>query len=346
MPKRRPLVVSITVVVALGLIAIAVYYFVLLPKTHREKAVIAKPEAPPDLAKLRDVYTAGVEALQRGDGTDAVKHFSSFRFGSRAVEQYRLYLLANGHQLAGDRKSARTTLAALWERGANLVYWEDAAFNLGGLYRSVADWDRSADVYGSIAVRSETPSITAAARWNAIEDRFVRGDIDAVLYAARNIAIKSPRAGQAGDALAVVRSLSSVPKDGAIRLSPAERLERAVGLMRDGDPQNAFEELTALEPVAPPALRDPVALNRGLCLYQLRRFEEANKVLEPLTSHAFRVAIPAIYHASKSYRALASSINPVVYNTQLQRKQVGVTKVRRGKGKKAKIITKPKFAKV
>jgi len=344
--RKRWLVVSIAVVVALALVALGIYYFDLLPKAQREKAARAKPEAPPDLAKLRDVYTAGVEALQRGDGPDAVKQLSSFRFGSRAVEQYRLYLLANGHQVAGDRKSARTTLAQLWSMTPALAYWEDAAFNLAGLYRNVADWDRSADVYAGIAVRSETPSVTATARWNVIEDRFIRGDIDAVLFAARNIAIKSPRAAQAGDALAIVRSLSSVPKDAAIRITADERLERAVNLLRDGDPQNALDELTALEPVAPPSMHEAVALNRGIALYQLRRYEDANKVLEPLASSSFKVAIPAIYHASKSYRALASSINPVVYKTVLQRKQVGVTKVKRGKGKKARTITKPKFAKV
>jgi len=346
MRRRKWLVVTITTLVALGLIAIGVYYFIPGRATHKEKVVHATPEAPPDLARLRDAYDAGLEALAHGDGAGAVKHFSSFRFGSRAVEQYRLYLLANGHQRAGDLKSARATLAALWERKANLVYWEDAAFNLAGLYRSAGDRDRSADVHAGIAVRSETPSITATARWNTIEDRFVRGDLDAVLYAARNIGIKSPRAAQAGDALNVVRALSGLPKDSAIRLSPAERLERAVGLMRDGDPQNAFDELTALEPVAPPALRDAVTLNRGLALFQLRRYEEANKVLEPLASHAYKIAIPAIYHASKGYRALAASINPVVIKMQLQKKQVGTTKVRRGKGKKARIITKPKYAKV
>ena len=343
--RKRWLVIAITIVVAAGLIAIGIY-FVRTPTTHREQQTRAKPEAPPDLAKLRDTYTAGLDALQRGDGPDAVKHFSSFRFGSRAVEQYRLYLLANGYQVAGDKKSARITLARLWAISPTLAYWEDAGFNLGGLYRSVADWDHSADVYGGIAVRSPTPSVTATARWNTIEDRFVRGDIDAVLYAARNIGIKSPRAAQAGDALDVVRSLSSMPKDSAIKLSPAERLERGVCLLRDGDPQNAFDELTALEPAAPESLRDPVELNRGLALFQLNRFEDANKVLEPLASHAYKIAIPSIYFASKGYRVLASSIDPYVYKTVLQRKQVGTVKVRQGKGKKAKFITKPKFAKV
>src|SRR6185369_753714 len=198
--RKRRLVISVAAVVAIGLIAIGIYVH-RMPATHRERRVLAKPEAPPDLAKLRDTYAAGLDALQRGDGTDAVKHFSSFRFGSRAVEQYRLYLLANGFQVAGDKRSARMILAQLWALTPNLAYWEDAAFNLGGLYRNVADWDRSADVYGAIAVRSETPSITATARWNTIEDRFARGDVDAVLYAARNIGIKSPRAAQSGDAL-------------------------------------------------------------------------------------------------------------------------------------------------
>jgi len=344
--RRKWLVISVAAVVAVGLIAIGIYYFVPSSGAHRERVVVAKPEAPPDLAKLRDVYSAGLDALQRGDGADAIKHFSSFHFGSRAAEQYRLYLLANGYQLTRDRKSARMTLARLWSTTPKLVYWEDAAFNLGGLYRGVADWDRSADVYGGIAVRSETPSVTATARWNTIEDRFIRGDVDAVLFAARNIAIKSPRAAQSGDALDVVRTLSALPKDAPVKFSAAERLERGVNLLRDGDPQNALDELTALEPSAPPAFRDAVELNRGLALYQLHRYEDATKVLEPLTSHKFDVAIPSLYHASKSYRALSSSINPVVYKTVVQKKQVGTTKVRRGKGKKARTITKPKFANV
>src|SRR5436309_1135400 len=102
--RRKWLVISITALAAIGLIAIGIYYFVPIPTAHRERHVRAKPEAPPDLAKLRDVYTAGADALQRGDGPDAVKHLSSFRFGTRAVEQYRLYLLANGYQLARDAK--------------------------------------------------------------------------------------------------------------------------------------------------------------------------------------------------------------------------------------------------
>jgi len=344
--RRRWLIISFSSAIVVVLVAGALWYYQPWHHAHRESHGKTRPEAPPDLARLRDSYTSGLDALQRGDGADAVKHFSSFRFGSRAVEEYRLYLLANGHQLKGDRKAARQVLAALWYHRPALIYWEDAAFNLAGLYRALADWDRSADVQGAIAARSEVPSIAATARWNAIQDRFIRGDIDAVLDSARNLGIKSPRAAQAGDALNIVRTLSSVPKDAAIRLSYAERLERGVGLLRDGDPQNAYDELTALDPDAPASLRDAVALNRGLALFQLKRFEDANRILDSLKSHSFRIAIPAIYFAAKADRALASSIDPYVYKTVLQRKQVGTVKVRQGKGKKAHFITKPKFARV
>jgi soluble lytic murein transglycosylase-like protein/tetratricopeptide (TPR) repeat protein len=344
--RRKWLVITVAILVGIGLIVVGIVSFGPKGEQRREARAKPKPEAPPDLAKLRDVYSEGLEALQRGDGHEAVRRFSSFNFGPREVEQYRLYFLANGWQLAGDRKSARTTLAALWQRTPTLVDWEDASFNLAELYRSVADWDHAADVHGGIAVRTDTPSVAATARWRTIEDRFVCGDIDAVLYAARNLAIKSPRAKEAGDALNVVRALTGLPKDAAISLTPAERLERAVSLLRDGDPQNAFDELTALQPAAPPSLRDAVDLNRGLALFQLRRFDEAAKALEPLTSRAYRVAVPALYYASKSYRTLSASIDPTVYKTVVQRKQVGTVKVRRGKGKKAKLITKPKYANV
>src|SRR5207253_4255487 len=59
-------------------------------------------KAPPDLEKLRSAFTSGVDALRRGDGAAAVKDLGSFTFGSRAVEEYRLWYLANAHQLDAD----------------------------------------------------------------------------------------------------------------------------------------------------------------------------------------------------------------------------------------------------
>jgi len=298
---------------------------------NREFVVPAVPEAPPDLEKLRPAFDAGLEALRRGDGVEAVQQFSSFTFGKRAVEQYRLYYLANACQLAGQRARARGTLAQLWRRHPAFVVQTDAGLNLGGLYATIADWRHAAQVFDDVAAQADNSAIAASARWSAIDAAFARGDIASVLNDARNIAIRNPRAAQAPHAIALVRAITGVAKDAPVKLSDAERLTRAVSFLRDGDPQNALDELTALETSGVPAdLRLPVALNRGLALNQLHRFEESNKVLEPLASGAYRIAIPAIVTASQNYRALSSSINPIVTKTIVVKQQV------KSKGKKKK----------
>ena len=345
--KRRSwLVGSVAALAILAGIALAAYYLVGGGPAARKAEKASTPEAPPDLEKLRPRFTAGLDALQRDDGPTAVREFGAFTFGSRAVEQYRLYFLAQGHQLSGNRSSARLALAKLWARDANFVYLSDAGFNLAALYAGVADWRNAAATAASIAARTDVPAVAAVARWEAIEWRMYHGDLSGLLNDARKIVIKSPRAPQVTPALAVIRSVTGVAPTDAIRLSAAERLERAVGLLRDGDPESAASELAALEPNAPESLRDPIRLNRGLALNQMRRFDDSNRMLEPLTSHSYHVAIPALYTAAKNYRTLANQINPIVNKTVIQKKQVGKVKVRVGRGKKARTITKPKYANV
>ena len=345
--RRVRLIGSVALVaIAIG-IAVVSYYVVGGGPGERKAAEQAvATEAPPDLEKLRPRFVSGLEALQRDDGPGAVREFGAFTFGSRAVEQYRLYFLAQGHQLAGNRAAARIALARLWARDPRFVYLGDSGFNLAALYAGVADWGNAAATAAAVAARTEVPAVAAAARWESIEWRMYQGDLSGLLYDARRIVIKSPRSPQVTPALAVVRSVTGVAPTDAIRLSPAERLERAVGLLRDGDPQSAAGELIALEPHATDGLRDPVRLNLGLALSQLKRFDDSNKALEPLTSRSYRVAIPALYTAAKNYRVLANSINPIVNKTVIEKKQVGKVKVRVGKGKKARTVTRPKFANV
>src|SRR5688500_7646849 len=97
--RRYRLLIAIVAGVLLG--GIAVYLYRQRAEQTPVQAAV-EPEAPPDLIKLRSVFTAGVNAVQRGDGGEAVKQLSSFEFGPRAVEEYRLYYLAHGHRLAGD----------------------------------------------------------------------------------------------------------------------------------------------------------------------------------------------------------------------------------------------------
>jgi soluble lytic murein transglycosylase-like protein len=306
-------------------------------KRNREFVVPAVPEAPPDLAKLRPSFDAGLDAIRRGDGAEAVSQLSSFTFGTRAVDQYRLYYLANACQLAGDRARARTTLARLWRQHPAFVLQTDAGLNLGGLYAAVTDWHHAAEVYGDVAAHADNSAISASASWSAIDSSFARGDIASVLSDARNIAIRNPRAAQAPHAIELVRAITGLAKDAPMTLSGEERLTRAVSLLRDGDPQSALDETSALDTSGVPAdLRLPVQLNRGLALNQLHRFDDSNKVLDPLASGPYRVAIPAIFTASQNYRALSASINPTVTKTIFVRQQVG----------KKKAGAKAKFAKV
>ncbi len=341
MKFRRGWIIATFAAVLPVLIAVGVY----LTYGRRVPVVAAQPpEAPPDLEKLRPEFAAGLAALQQGDGFAAIRHFSSFNCGRRAVEEYRLFFLANGYQLAGNRPSTRKTLSELWSRSPRNVYWETAGLNLGGLYTAVGDWERAASVYHEIAQRSENSAVTAPARWQYLNTRFAVGNISAVLGTARDLAVKNPRSPQAADAIALVRALNSLVPNEALKLTPAQRLERAVSLMRDGDPQSALVELNALEPGAPADLKAPIQLNRGLALNQLHRYEESSRVLEPLVSGPYIIAIPAIYNASKNYRLLSVAINPMVNKVIVVRQRVGTTHVH-VKGKK-KTVARPRFANV
>ncbi|HYI10253.1 MAG TPA: transglycosylase SLT domain-containing protein [Thermoanaerobaculia bacterium] len=308
-----------------------------------EAAKAAAEEAPPDLQKLRDSYKAGIDAVGKKDGPAAVRHLSSFTFGPRAVEEYRLYYLANAYQLAGNSGAARQTLAKLWRRSPRLVHAHDVASKLAKLYAENGDATRTADVYAALARREGTPrEVIASARWNAILSRLQGGDVGAALYQARNMFIYNPRSEHAPDAAALIRALLELPQNAPIPLTPSERVDRAIALMQSEDSQTALEELTALEPRAP-QLRDAIRLQRGVALSRLKRYEESNKVLEPLTSGYYKYAIPALRQAARNYAVLASAINPITEKTVKERKQVGTVKQKVGKGKKRRTVTKPKY---
>jgi soluble lytic murein transglycosylase-like protein/tetratricopeptide (TPR) repeat protein len=322
------------VAVLVPVLAIVTFLVVRQRPKNQEFVVPPKPEAPPDLEKLRPTFSAGLEAFRRGDGAEAVTQLSSFHFGKRAVEEYRLYYLGNALQLSGDVDRARTTLATLWRRNPAFVLRPDATSSLGALYKTAGDWTHAAAMFADITTHTTDSNVAATARWNTIESSFVRGDVATMFYTARSIAIKNPRAPQAPLAIEMARAIAGLPTDAPIKLTDGERLERAVSLMRDGDPQHAFDEWDALQTAGPPQdLRLPVQLNRGLALNQLHRYEESSKVLDPLASGPYRFAIPAIFTASQNYRLLALSINPMVTKTVVVKQQVGTIKLKSGKKK-------------
>ena len=337
--RGKWIVTAVVVLVAIGLTIGRAIYIHSRGLRKREAGATHKPEAPPDLAKLRDRYLAGLDAIHRKDGAKAAEAFAGFTFGGRAVEEYRLYYLGCAYELANDHPAARRALGALWQRDPRAVIDDDAGQRLAALVAETGDFARTARIDDALAARTEVPTIGATARWDAIESHFVGGDVAALLNAARATAIESPRAPQVADALAVARTISGVPENGTIPMTSDERLERGIALLRDGDPQSAYDELTALDPEAPASLRDAVRLNRGLALSQLRRSDESNKLLEPLAGGAFKYAVPAINTTAGNYRALSAAINPIVIKQITVRQKVG--NVKAGKGKK-----KPKFANV
>ena len=341
--RRRRLTAAI---VALLLLAGTVAFFYMrrgrpLP-AHPEPDLASKEEAPRDLQKLREPYAAGVAALARNDGADAVRHFSSFDFGARPVEEYRLYYLANGYQLAGNAAAARATLARLWRREPKMIYAHDVAFNLATLYDTSGDLAKSAAVYTRLAGRSDVPEVAATARWQAVMTRLETGDLSGALFNARTLLIQNPTAREAKPATALVRTLTGMPDTAPLPLTPSERLDRATAMMAGGKQQEAIAELAAIEAGAP-QLRMAAQVQRGIALHQLRRYEDSNEVLEPLTSGPYKHAIPALQYAAKNYAIVAASINPEVIKTVKERKKVGTIKQRVGKGKKRRTITKPKY---
>jgi soluble lytic murein transglycosylase-like protein len=342
--RRKGVLVAVVVMVLAGA-GIAAFYLTRDGATLSDdegNGASLKPEAPPDLQKLRSVYTAGVQALQRDDGEEAVRQLSSFTFGPRAVEEYRLYYLANAYQLAGNDDAARLTLTRLWRRSPRLIHANDAGFNLANLYAASGDAASSADVYTAMANRGEAAAVTAISRWNAVGQFLRAGDLAGALYNARDILIHHPRSEQAKDAAALVRALTGTGEKVALPLTPTERLQRATALMASSDSQTALEELTALAAAAP-HLRHSIQLERGRALHLLGRYEESNKILEPLTSEEFKVAIPALRTTARSYAVVAASIDPTVVKIVKERKKTGTVKVRVGKGKNRKTVTKPKY---
>src|SRR5438552_3845869 len=107
----------VALLIALIPLAVAVSAIFLWPRLvgGRRPVITVAPEAPPDLEKLRARFESGLSALQRGDGAGAAREFGSFNFGSRSVEEYRLYFLAQAFQMSGNAAGARVTLRRLWD---------------------------------------------------------------------------------------------------------------------------------------------------------------------------------------------------------------------------------------
>src|SRR5205807_6559953 len=114
MKSRRRWLAAAASLVVLSLAGLGVWLYLREHAAQHERYVPPKPEAPPDLAKLRPAYTAGLDALRHKDAAAAIQQLGSFTFGGRVVEEYRLFHLAKAFELAKNAAARRVILAQLW----------------------------------------------------------------------------------------------------------------------------------------------------------------------------------------------------------------------------------------
>ena len=168
--RRKWVVATVAVLVAIGLTIIGAH---LRPHPKREGSPAHKPEAPPDLQKLRDRYLAGLSAIHDNDGDKAASTLGAFSFHGRVVEEYRLYYLGRAFELKNDHGSARRVYAELWHRNPRAVIADDAAQRLAAFYAEAGDFD-SAIQFEQRAIKSareETWAINDPGRRRAAYER-------------------------------------------------------------------------------------------------------------------------------------------------------------------------------
>ncbi|HUO83542.1 MAG TPA: transglycosylase SLT domain-containing protein [Thermoanaerobaculia bacterium] len=295
-------------------------------------------EGPLGILQHRETFRSGVEALLQNDGSGAVIALRSFSFGDRAVEEYRLYFLANAYQLEGDTTMARRMLARLWSRDPRMLPNEDAGFNLATLYAEAGEWRRAGEVYGSLASRAEHHTVQAQARERALRARFYAGDPGGVFTIARALVIQNPATQESARAVRLLRSLRSIPDTGSLQLTLGERLGRAEHLLQDGLPERALAEVASLDPVAlgSPA-RERLLLLRGTAFRRLSRHRESEQALESLFSSWYKYAVPAVHESAKNQQAMADAIDPD--RTVTRKVRAGWRKAR----ERGKVVSVPNY---
>lgn len=347
LPKRnrRRLRIFLFIAPAMILLVGGIAWWLLTTQRQRRiEQAAAKPPAapaPPELARHRQQFMAGIQALERRDAAEAEQHLGAFSFGSRPVEEYRLYHLSRALKLQGKNDLALKALSRLWRREPRLIYWPEAALELSELYEARGAFGESARVLRHGANRASNPLLASRARSKLIETAFYSGNSALMFLAAKDIVVGSPRTPGVSAAATLMRSMMGLDRSQAIVLSVPDRVVRAETLRRDGAPLIALEEITGIEAAAfPSPWRERIALAKGMALASLRRYEESNRHLEPITSGYFKYAIPAIAQAAKNYERLAASINPVTIKVVTEKQKAGTRKIR---NKKKKIVTVPRF---
>ncbi|MBW3671103.1 MAG: lytic transglycosylase domain-containing protein [Acidobacteria bacterium] len=303
-PRRlSPLVPLIAAVVLLG------FVLGLMMKERSlqlEEVVPIFVEGPEVVVRHREALRAAVDAIARNDPSDAIVTLEAFSFGERAVEPYRLYLLANSYSLAGDVARARRTLEQSWRLNPEMVVSADVGFHLLDLHRDDNRWSRVASLSEEMLNASGDEMLKASARRQHLLASFYRGDVGGVFRSALDLSISFPESSPADGALDLVAELRGAP--GGEALSPSERLSRAEILLE----RRMYPQAVHLAGRIDPGSFDEddtmrLTLVTGSALGRLGRHKESEEVLAPLFSGPYRFAIPALEASARNRRLMASA---------------------------------------
>src|SRR4051794_41926794 len=93
--RRGWIIAAVALLVVVPLLVVGIWLIVRERAAAVESYVPPKPEAPPDLAKLRTTFTAGLDALHPKDGVKASQQLGAMTFCRSADKVNRLFLLAD-----------------------------------------------------------------------------------------------------------------------------------------------------------------------------------------------------------------------------------------------------------
>jgi len=287
--------------------------------------------AVPELSRQRHAMRRAEQAIREANGETALEALESVDFGTRPVETYRRYYLANANELVGRREEARTILSRLWEADPSFVRRADVAFHLADSFERHGDWSGAVRVLAVLA-RDETPAVGEAAYERARRNFVAAGDVTSFLSLARELAIRraaTPAGELARTDLGVL----------GVTLTKNERIERVGHLAREGDARSALEEIESLR-ASGTTLKLEQA--RAEALARLGKRDEADRIILALVGQNDVVDRSLLASSWNWWSAEARTIESRAWRSVRVRRRSGSTRVRVG----GKWVTKPTYTTV
>lgn len=303
---------------------------------------VEQPAVPHELEMARPGFNRALQALQEGDGGEAVEILGRLSFGERPVEQYRLYFLAQAFESDKNELESRRALARLWRLSPVFIHRKSSALKLAALYEAAGNWNHSAEILNRLAGTAVRPREIAVSRDREIVSRLASGDLTGLIASATDLTLRVPGESEAVAGEVLLRSLGGVSADAPLPFSWEDRFRQAKKALEADRAEFALTLLDRLqdEPAPSSARDDEAGYQRAIILKRLRRFEASTTILETLTGGP--IGLQSIILAAENDRAIAAEIQPVSSRNVSRRVRSGTHSVR----KNGKIVKIPVYRKV